>query len=203
VEMRPRTVYRELTAAAILAASYPVYFITRRVGPYGEGRGEPLILLHGFGGHRSNLIALAAYLRMAGFSHVTSFQYPYRQSIAESAGKLAKLVESVGAEHGVHLIGHSLGGTIARRFSFDYPEATRSLITLSSPYSHDQESPFELGIFGDEDPIVPPPQTVMLHPRAFKKVIVLPHTGHLGILYHRTTLQLIESELGSNLGTAD
>lgn len=197
--MRPRTVYRELTAAAILAVSYPVYFLTRRAGPYAEGLGEPVVLLHGFGGHQSNLIALAAYLRMAGFRHITSFQYPYRQSISESARQLGELVQRLRGRRGVHLIGHSLGGTIARRFSFEYPEAVRSLVTLCSPYSHDQESAFELGIFGDEDPIVPPPQAVMLNPQAFKQVIVLPDTGHLGILYHRTTLQLIESELVSNL----
>ena len=200
--MKPRTVYREITAAAILAVSYPIYFLIRQVGPYAEGRGEPVVLLHGFGGHQSNLIALAAYLRMAGFRHVTSFQYPYRQSIAESAGKLGRLIEKVGGKRGVHLIGHSLGGTIARRFSFEAPQAVRSLVTLCSPYSHDQESPFELGLFGDEDPIVPPPQTIMLNPRAFKQLIVLPHTGHLGILYHRTTLELIESELASNLKMA-
>ena len=75
--------------------------------------------------------------------------------------------------------------------------AVRSLITLGSPYTLRQQSPAEVAIFGDEDPLVPPPDDPIPH-AAFKKMLVLENTGHLGVLYHRETLRTIESELSSN-----
>jgi pimeloyl-ACP methyl ester carboxylesterase len=195
--MRRKTVYRELTAAGILLASGPLHYIARRTGVFEAGRGEPVVLLHGFGGGRSNLLGLAAYLRMAGFTNIAFFGYPPSQSISHSAEQLSEMLEGIAPREGAHLIGHSLGGTIARRFSFDAPAAVRSLITLGSPYRPDQNSPAELAIFGDEDPIVRPPG-VVAHPQAFKRMVVLPDTGHLGVLYHPEALSAIESELASN-----
>ncbi|MFZ0888487.1 MAG: hypothetical protein WA005_08555 [Candidatus Binataceae bacterium] len=196
--MTRKTVYRELTAAALLIASYPLNLAAERAGLFSGGRGEPVILLHGFGGRPSNLLGLAAYLRMAGFANLARFEYSTTQSIAESAERLSHLVEAFGDRAGAHLIGHSLGGTIARRFFFGAPNGrVRSLITLGSPYTRSQQSPAEVAIFGDEDPIVPPPDDPVLS-GVFKKMLVLENTGHLGVLYHPETLRAIELELSSN-----
>lgn len=196
--MNAKTVYRELTAAGLLFASYPLNLAAERAGLFSGRGGEPVILLHGFGGQRSNLLGLAAYLKMAGFTNLACFEYPRTQSIIESAERLSHLAEMVGDGGGVHLIGHSLGGMIARLFSFGAPRGrVRSLITLGSPYMLHQHSPAEVAIFGDQDPIVPPPDGDS-PAVVFKKMLVLENTGHLGVLYHSETLRTIESELSSN-----
>ncbi len=194
--MRNQTLFRELTAAGILLASYPLNWVGERAGLWGSGKGGPVILAHGLGGNRANLLGLATYVRMAGFCNIYFFEYPRVQSVANSAEHLASLVDKVDTGIGVHLIGHSLGGTIARRFCLEsHDSRVRSLITLASPYRYDQHSPGELAIFGDEDPIVPPPLPDRLRLGAVRRAVILPRTGHLGVLYHAHSLRLIESEL--------
>ena len=199
--MTARTIYRELTAAGFLLASYPIDRLTQRPRRDHDGvSGEPIVMAHGFGGDRSNLLGLAVYLEMAGFCNLVQFEYPRWQPISDSVEKLAELVERVALDvGGVHLIGHSLGGLISRHYARRVPRSfVRSLITLGSPYLYDQVSPAEVAIFGDEDPLVPPPITNRLGGSAFGRVIVLPGTGHLGVVYHRRALELIESELRAN-----
>src|SRR5260370_18191410 len=173
--MNSRTIVTEIAAAGALIGSYPLYWIRRRAEQYhGIADSEPVILAHGFGGNRSNLLALAAYLRLARFDNVTYCQYPRWQSIEDSAAELGHLVEEKGGATGVHLIGHSLGGTIARRYAADAPAgAIRSLITLGSPYSYGQRSPQEIGIFGDDDPIVPALSEAMMPPGAVASIVGL------------------------------
>jgi predicted alpha/beta hydrolase family esterase len=198
--MNSRTIVTEIAAAGALIGSYPIDWILRRGERYYWTPGsEPVILVHGLGGNRSNLLALAAYLRLARFDNVIYFQYPRWQSIEDSAAELRHLVEEKGAVSGVHLIGHSLGGTIARRYAADAPAgAVRSLITLGSPYSYGQRSPAEIGIFGDDDPIVPAPIETMVHPQAFARIIVLHDVGHLALIFHPEVLRIIGTELRAN-----
>jgi len=202
--MTSRTVYRELAVASLLLASYPIDLLTRpseRFIPRGCLIRDPVILVHGLGGNRANWFAFAAYIRMTGFLNVHFFEYTraQSQSVAESAKRLGIMVEELAPSGGVHLIGHSLGGTISRRFaSMASQHTVRSLITIGSPYSFSQSSPNEVAIFGDEDPIVPPPPTEMMPDDMFKQMVVLEDTGHLAILYHPETLRVAASELRLN-----
>ena len=78
--MNSRTVVTEIAAAGALLGSYPLDWLVRKGEPYFcEPSSEPVILLHGFGGSRSNLLALAAYIRLAGFDNVSYFEYPNRR----------------------------------------------------------------------------------------------------------------------------
>src|SRR5690348_2106095 len=133
--MTSRTVYREIATAGLLLASYPLDLFARqgeRLMP--RLGGDPVILAHGLGGSRANFFAFAAYIRMAGFSNIAFFEYSRWQSVAESAKQLGELIAQVAPEGGVHLIGHSLGGTISRRFAAGAPRGTvRSLVTIGSP----------------------------------------------------------------------
>ena len=202
--MKSRTIVTEIAAAGALIGSYPLDWLLRKTEPYYcEPGSEPVILAHGFGGSRSNLLALSAYLRLAGFDNIIHFEYPRWRSIDDSAADLGHLVEEKGGTTGVHLIGHSLGGTIARRYAADAPTgAVRSLITLGSPYSYGQRSPNELGIFGDDDPIVPAPIEEMLHRDAFGRIIVLHDVGHLALIFHPEVLRIIGTELRANRAVA-
>ena len=202
--MTSRTVYRELATAGLLLASYPFDLLSRQSERFLPRLGlirDPVILAHGLGGSRANFLAFAAYLRMTGFLNISFFEYSrlQSQSVAESAKRLGMLAEEVAPSGGVHLIGHSLGGTISRRFTAMAPKGTvRSLITIGSPYSFSQVSPQEIAIFGDEDPIVPPPPTEMMTEHMFKQMVVLDDAGHLAILYHPETLRVAASELRLN-----
>jgi pimeloyl-ACP methyl ester carboxylesterase len=200
--MTSRTVYRELAIAGLLLASYPIDLLTRqgeRLMPRIGLVRDPVILAHGLGGSRANFLAFATYIRMTGFSNVHFFEYSRWQSVADSAQQLEEMVQDVAPTGGVHLIGHSLGGTIGRRFTAMAPKGTvRSLITIGSPYSFSQSSPQEFAIFGDEDPIVPAPPPEMVSEQMFKQMVVLDNTGHLAILYHPETLRVTASELRLN-----
>jgi pimeloyl-ACP methyl ester carboxylesterase len=195
-----RTVITEIAAAGALIGSYPLDWLVRRGEPYFcEPSSEPVILLHGFGGSRSNLLALAAYLRLAGFDNVSYFEYPRWQTLSDSAAQLGRIAEQKSGGNGVHLIGHSLGGTVARRYAAGAPKgAVRSLITLGSPYSYGQWSPREVAIFGDDDPIVPAPIEVLMTRVAFARIVKLHDVGHLALVFHPEVLRIIGTELRAN-----
>ena len=198
--MRSRTVITEIAAAGVLIGSYPLDWLVRRGEQYRcSPSSEPVILLHGFGGSRSNLLALAAYLRLAGFDNVSYFEYPRWQTIGDSAAQLERLVEEKSGGKGAHLIGHSLGGTVARRYTGAAPKrAVRSLITLGSPYSYGQWSPREIGIFGDDDPIVPAPVESLMTRVAFGRIVTLHDVGHLALIFHPEALRVIGTSLRAN-----
>lgn len=204
--MNTTTVCREIVAAGALIASYPLDWIARQGEPLlGEGHSEPVILTHGLGGSRANFLALATYLRMAGFDKFVYFEYPRWQSVSESAAQLGAAVDEIAGGRGVHLVGHSLGGTIARRYATvnARPGAVRSLVTLGSPYRYTQSSPRELAIFGDEDPIVPAPSMLPAGSDAFGRVVILKNTGHLALIYHPEALRIAATELRANRASDD
>jgi len=198
--MTTTAMYRELAAAAILTASYPIDLLESRLRRYQPRWGDAIVLIHGFGGDRSNLLPVGAYLRMASYVNVVYFEYPARQSLGLSVAKLLELVQQLGEEHGsVHLAGHSLGGVIARECARRTRSgAVRSLITLGSPYDPNQLSPRELAIFGEEDQLIAAPSPEALRPEAFKRTVVLPATGHFALLYHPRTLQSLLAEIRGN-----
>jgi pimeloyl-ACP methyl ester carboxylesterase len=198
--VKSRTVITEIAAAGALLGSYPMDWLVKRGEPYRcEPSSESVILLHGFGGSRSNLLALAAYLRLAGFDNVSYFEYPRSQTLADSAERLGRFAEEKSGGNGVHLIGHSLGGTVARRYAANAPKrAVRSLITLGSPYSYGQWSPREVGIFGDDDPIVPAPIEELTNTAAFGRIVTLHDVGHLALIFHPEALRIIGTELRAN-----
>jgi pimeloyl-ACP methyl ester carboxylesterase len=198
--MKSRTVVTEIAAAGALIGSYPLDWLVKRGEPYFcEPLSEPVILLHGFGGSRSNLLALGAYIRLAGFDNVSYFEYPRWQTLTDSAAQLGRIADGKSGGDGVHLIGHSLGGTVARRYATGAPRrAVRSLITLGSPYSYGQWSPRELGIFGDDDPIVPAPVEGLTNSAAFGRIVTLHDVGHLALIFHPEALRIIGTELRAN-----
>lgn len=190
--------YRELAAAGTMLASYPLDYLIRLGLPVGLRLSrDAVILSHGLGGDRTNLVALAALVRLAGFDNVHFLEYPTRQPIDKSVAQLVELIARNNAGSGIHLIGHSLGGTISRIAAVNLHEgAVRSLVTLAAPYQHSQPNRHEVAIFGDEDPIVHPPREE--HRGVFKRIAVLRNTGHLGVLYHPATMRIVLAELREN-----
>jgi PGAP1-like protein len=201
-----KSVITEIAAAGLLIGSYPLDWLVKQTERYYPSPcSEPVILVHGLGGSRSNLLALSGYLRLAGFDNVSYFEYPRFQPISLSAAQLGKVVFEKSRESGaIHLVGHSLGGTISRHFTQGAPRGlVRSLITLGSPYSYAQSSPSEVGIFGDSDPIVPAPRVPQLNPSAFARVITLHDVGHLALVFHPEALRIVGTELRANRNSED
>ncbi|HUY27366.1 MAG TPA: hypothetical protein VMV27_08090 [Candidatus Binataceae bacterium] len=199
--MTPGTVLKEIAALGALLASYPIDRVARNAPELVcAAPGEPVILIHGYGGGRSNLLALAAYLRLAGMDNISYFEYPRRQPMTESARKLGLMVdEAAGPLGGAHLVGHSLGGTIARLYAtWARRGAVRSLVTLGSPYLFGHWAARELAIFGDEDPIVAAPTGMIAQSMPFGRRVVLAGAGHLVLPFLPESLRLVATELRAN-----
>jgi hypothetical protein len=100
----------------------------------------PVLLVHGLVDNRSVFTVLRRSLRRRGFAQVCSWNYsPFLGDAAAGAADLGEHIERICAQTGhdrVHVVGHSLGGLIARyhvqRQGGDRRVA--SLVTLGTPH---------------------------------------------------------------------
>jgi triacylglycerol lipase len=100
----------------------------------------PIILLHGYFHNRSAFVVMKRSLRKFGFRSVDTMNYNViGHDVQELAHQLAKHVDEVlectEATH-VHLIGHSLGGLVARYYiqKLGGHEKVHTCITLGTPH---------------------------------------------------------------------
>jgi pimeloyl-ACP methyl ester carboxylesterase len=105
-----------------------------------EAAGTPIILVHGIADNRSIFTLLRRALRRRGFRHVHAFGYGlFASDLRAVAGELSEYVEQVCEELGVeqvHLIGHSLGGIVARYYvqRLGGDERVHTVVTLGTPH---------------------------------------------------------------------
>jgi hypothetical protein len=103
--------------------------------------GTPIILLHGLIDNRSIFTLLRRALRRRGFGRVLTLNYsPFTQDVRAAAARLERLVETTCEETGyerVHVVGHSLGGVIARYYvqRMGGDARVHTLCTLGSPHA--------------------------------------------------------------------
>jgi pimeloyl-ACP methyl ester carboxylesterase len=78
----------------------------------------PVLLVHGYGANKSNWIVLRRHLQGAGFHRLDALNYnPLSTDIPGLAARLVERAEALREHTGsdrLHLVGHSLGGIIAR-----------------------------------------------------------------------------------------
>lgn len=105
-----------------------------------EAAATPIIMLHGYFHNRSAFLVMRRALRRAGFRTVETMNYNViGHTVEELAAQLAKRVDRVldrtGA-HRVHLVGHSLGGIVARYYIqvLGGDEKTHTCVTMGSPH---------------------------------------------------------------------
>ncbi|WP_253770825.1 esterase/lipase family protein [Goodfellowiella coeruleoviolacea] len=106
--------------------------------------GTPVVLVHGIADNRSTFTVLSSALRRRGFGVVHPVNYSVltaltgdvRAAAALLASQVERVCEQTGADH-VHLVGHSLGGLIARYYvqRLGGDQRTHTLITLGTPHS--------------------------------------------------------------------
>jgi pimeloyl-ACP methyl ester carboxylesterase len=108
--------------------------------PYLDGgRGEPLVLVHGFGADKDNFTRIARLLTprfrviapdLPGFGDATRDPQA-RYHIDEQVERLRAFIEQLGLG-AVHLGGSSMGGFIAAQYAATYPTDVRSLWLLDA-----------------------------------------------------------------------
>jgi pimeloyl-ACP methyl ester carboxylesterase len=100
----------------------------------------PVVLVHGLVDNHSIFAVMRRSLRRRGFAHVCSWNYsPLLSDVARGAAELGDHLQRVCEQTGhdrVHVVGHSLGGLIARyhvqRQGGD--RSVESLVTLGTPH---------------------------------------------------------------------
>ncbi|ARF57014.1 lipase [Streptomyces gilvosporeus] len=113
-----------------------------------EGRAHPpVLLLHGFIDNRSVFVLLRRSLGRHGWRHLEALNYsPLTCDLRRAAELLARHVEGVCARTGhqrVDLVGHSLGGLIARYYvqRLGGDARVRTVITLGTPHAGTRIAP--------------------------------------------------------------
>jgi len=105
-----------------------------------EAAGTPILLVHGMVDNRSIFTVLRRALRRRGFGRVWTMNYHVLTHDLRAASKrLAATVEAVCAQTGyerIHVIGHSMGGIIARYYvqRMGGDQRVHTLVTLGSPH---------------------------------------------------------------------
>lgn len=100
----------------------------------------PVLLVHGLVDNRSIFAVMRRSLRRRGFASVCSWNYsPLLRDVARAADDLGAHVERICAQTGhdrVHVVGHSLGGLIARYYvqRRGGDRHVDSLVTLGTPH---------------------------------------------------------------------
>ncbi len=117
----------------LLLHAAPVYY---GIGvPHGDDSG--VVIIPGFLGSDIYLVEMYAWLRRIGYR-------PYYSGIGLNAecpnllirSRLNQTIERARRETGrrIHLLGHSLGGLLARSVAADEPSQVASVITLGAPF---------------------------------------------------------------------
>ena len=106
-----------------------------------EAAGTPILLVHGIVSNRSIFTLLRRGLTRRGFSNVFAMNYltvanDVRAAAARLSVEVERIVEESGFER-IHIIGHSLGGLIARYYvtRLGGDGRVHTLISLGTPHS--------------------------------------------------------------------
>jgi pimeloyl-ACP methyl ester carboxylesterase len=155
-----RSAVKEAISTAVNVAMYPAGVISEAFVPEvsnGSFRGRfssklplryldpdaaatPIILLHGYFHNRSGFMLFRRALKRAGFLHVDTMNYNViGHNVMELAKQLSDHVDEILAETGaqkVHLLGHSLGGIIARTYvqCLEGKDKVHTVVTMGSPH---------------------------------------------------------------------
>ena len=193
--------------------------------------GRPVVLVHGIGDNRSAFTILRRTLRRRGFGRIVTVNYsPLTSDVRKAAAALGRHVERVCEQSGyeqVFLVGHSLGGIIARyyvqRLAGDARVST--LVTLGSPHAGSQlarMAPLLVGrqlrphselmrelagparcstrfvaIYSDRDEVVSRRSARLEHPDLAVTALQVHGVGHLSLLVNSTVAQAIAAALTS------
>lgn len=110
-----------------------------------QGRGEPVVLIHGVGLDKSmwggQLVGLSPSYQIIAYDmlgHGDSAQPSEDACLKDYADQLRELLDQLGLEQ-VSVIGFSMGGLVARAFALHYPQYLKGLVILNSVFDRTDE----------------------------------------------------------------
>ncbi len=131
----------------------PLGWLPEKLPETGEEHHTPIILLHGLFQNRSCMYWLQYQLRATGYTRVISMNTPPWRDLETLTEELAKKVDELHLKwkaEKVILIGHSMGGIIARNYIQNRggSKQTLAMITLGSPHHGSKLAPFAVSTMG-------------------------------------------------------
>jgi pimeloyl-ACP methyl ester carboxylesterase len=105
-----------------------------------EAAGTPILLLHGLVDNRSIFALLRRQLRRHGFGRIWTMNYHiWNSDVRTAAGRLAETIEAICEQTGyerIHVVGHSMGGLIARYYvqRLGGDARVHTLVSLGTPH---------------------------------------------------------------------
>ncbi len=102
---------------------------------------RPIVFVHGLGGHRGNFLPARVFLRLLGRSRTYAVGFPPKADVEALAIELRRFIEEVCTVNGlapdaqIDLVGHSMGGLLARLAIEDDRIRARvaTLVTMGTP----------------------------------------------------------------------
>jgi triacylglycerol lipase len=142
-----RGLIREARGIGTHILRYPTGVTRARVRPALNGHGAvdrihdtPVALIHGYFHNRSGFDYLSRELRRRGFRWIHGMNYnPLGHSVPDLAERFGRYVEDLRRVSGaprVHVVGHSLGGIVARWFveELDGHKVVDTCVTIGTPH---------------------------------------------------------------------
>jgi pimeloyl-ACP methyl ester carboxylesterase len=106
-----------------------------RLSSFPRGRGEPVMLLPGFGAGDASNAVMNAMLRFLGYRVYGWGQGVNRGNVEALLPKVEARVSAIREQTGttLRLVGWSLGGVLAREVARDAPELVDRIVTMGTP----------------------------------------------------------------------
>lgn len=104
-------------------------------GAHKQTAHDPVLLVPGFMAGDYTLVAMAAFLRQQGFRTYRSGIHVNVGCTREAADRLERRLESIVLRRGrkVSIVGHSLGGMLARGVAARRPDLVSGIVSMGSP----------------------------------------------------------------------
>ncbi len=123
-------------------ARWPIEWLGLRSSPvffgYGvpHGAGEPVLLIPGFMSGDGFMLELHQWLQRIGYRSYLSNIVWNNDCPDRTSRSLARKLEAIQRRHAtrVRLVGHSLGGMLAKSLLQDHPQLIDRVVTLGSPF---------------------------------------------------------------------
>ncbi len=217
-----RLVAREALAIGALGVLLPFGFASAGRALPRRREQRTVVLIHGYLGNRSALLPLAGYLRWRGLLNVLAFDYPSGAGVVPGAIALRDYLRRHVRGGRIDLVGHSLGGLVARVYLQELGGARRvdRCITLGTPHQGTYNSYWLTSRVGRElrpdSPLlarlaatrkaaervrflsVVAGSDNLVVPRVFSahdEEVRIPDLGHVGVLFSPRVLKLVADRL--------